>query len=68
MLTKAFSEMTVPELHAELAAARQARFAADYMEGLFAWRVAIEAADHRIDLVKTEIERRGGVEKGQANG
>lgn len=67
-MTKPLCEMTMQELREELGAAHQALFAADYMEGLFAWRAATEAADKRIRLAKAEIEQRGQVEKGSANG
>lgn len=58
MTIKPLAEMSLEEIQAELKAAHDARFAAEYQEGLSAWRAATEAADARIKAVNEEIDRR----------
>jgi len=55
---KPLAEMSFTELAAELAAAQSARGAAEYQEGLDAWRAATAAADARLAAVNAEIDAR----------
>jgi hypothetical protein len=52
------AEMSDEELLQEQEAAVQARAAAEFVDGLDAWRSATYAADHRLDAVKAELRRR----------
>lgn len=67
-MSKPLGEMTMQELRDERTAANKARFEADYIEGLFAWRVATEAADQHLRAVNAEIAARQTVEGKEANG
>ena len=46
------------ELLAELNAAHAARAAAEYADGLSAWRAAVTAADERLTEVQAEMAKR----------
>ncbi len=67
-MCKPLADMTMDELRAERAAAHDARFAADYIEGLYAWRVASDAADQRLRAVNAEMAKRQAGEGTEANG
>ena len=67
-MTKPLAEMTMDELRAERTAAHDARFKADYIEGLYAWRVATEAADQRLREVNAAIAAREAHKGTKANG
>lgn len=58
MTQKTLEQMTMAELGDELASARVERDGADFIDGLYAWRTAKEAAAERIQACEAEIERR----------
>ncbi len=67
-MTKPLAHMSIKELHAARAAAHEARFAADYIEGLCAWRTAVDAAEQRLRDVNAELAARQPGKGATANG
>jgi len=58
MTRRPLVDLSISELHAELAAAKGARQAADYQDGLANWEQAVREANERVAAAETEIERR----------